>query len=132
MSRQSYIFTVQVESEERPEVVRRILNRLINIGLEEAYDVVNENEAKGDNLIEAQAALDADFHSPEDAYTGDTTEELKQVQRGLYNLNELYRSALTDIVFNAKEAPDPTMDNATDCYVVPIDDILKAREALGQ
>jgi hypothetical protein len=39
--------------------------------------------------------------------------------------------AANNIHFNARLAPDPLMEGTTDCYIVPLDDVLAVRAALA-
>jgi hypothetical protein len=59
----THTFTVTVTSKENRETMRNILDSLINIGLSDATDTVNEGN--GDVCqADAQIAIDADWTSP--------------------------------------------------------------------
>lgn len=60
---QTHTFTITVVSEENRETMRTILDTLINIGLSDATDTVNEGNGD-DCQADAQIAIDANWSSP--------------------------------------------------------------------
>lgn len=57
----THYLVVQVQSQHSRDTVRKVLDDLINIGLADAADTIEQDE--GDTM-NAQIAVTANFHSP--------------------------------------------------------------------
>lgn len=65
MSKTSYKFVVQIDSTEDAETTRTVLQKLIDIGLSDAADTLENEEYNRElHCDEAEIALNIDIHAP--------------------------------------------------------------------